>query len=186
MNTANQILLLQQLAQNKWIKLALYATIIAILALIVEILIWSAAKFENTTLHNDVAAERNRLYRQTQLQKLDTHLQNTLPLVESIETKYKSATSQSDVMRQLNGLVRSHQLRMHSQSIAAMEGETEASSFNTIELRVSGRYVDLRKMLSALSTVSAWVEVADIRIERTNASDVAAQIRLLLIKESSQ
>lgn len=186
MNGNNQFLLLQQLAQNGRMKIVLYALVIAVLALIVEVFIWSAAKFENTNLHDDVAAERNRLYRQAQLQKLDTHLQISMPLVESIEKKYKSATSQSDVMRQLNGLVRSHHLRMHSQSIAALAGEDNASSINSIELRVSGRYVDLRSMLGKLSTMNAWVEVADIRIERMNASDVGAQVRLLLIKESAQ
>lgn len=164
----------------------MYALTIAIAALIIEAIMWSSAKLENAKLHNKVAEVRNQIYREDQLQKLDSHLQKTLPIIETIENKLSSTTSQSDVMEQLSRLARSHTVRMRSQSITAMLSDDNFTSIKSIELRVSGSYTDIRKMLVSISAISAWLEIAEIRIERLNESDVGAQVKLLLIMEQAQ
>lgn len=184
MNTTYLVSLLHYLLRNARMKAVMYTLLVSIIVLVVQTFIWSLAKFKNLELHNDVVTQRKHLYTQTQLQKLNEHLQQSLPIIEAIERKYKSAPSQSDVMKQLGGLVREHHLRLHSQSASAMTNEDDNSSINSIELMVSGRYVDIRAMLSKLPAMNAWVEVSDIRFERVNQSHVGAQVRLLLIKES--
>lgn len=186
MSTTNLVTMLHYLSRNARMKAVMYMLLVSIIVLIVQTFIWANAKFINLELHNAVVVQRNHLYTQSQLQKLNEHLQQTLPIIEAIERKYKSSPGQSDVMKQLGGLIREHHLRLHSQSISAMGNESENSSINSIELMLSGRYVDIRALLGKLPTMNAWIEVSDIRIERANQSHVGAQVRLLLIKESGQ
>lgn len=186
MNSTRLAALLYYFSQNSRIKAAMYLLLVAIIVLVLETFIWSISKFNNTELHNDVLRQRNLLYKQEQMNELNTHLQQTLPFIESIEKKYQSAPGQSDVMKQLSRLVREHHLRMQSQTVTVVANENDNSSINSIELMVAGRYPDIRAMLGTLPTMSAWVEVADIRLEKVNKTQVGAKLRLLLIRESTR
>lgn len=178
--------LFRQLHRVKTIKATMYLLVVAILASVVEIGIWAAAKVENTQLRADIEAKHTAIYNHEQRTKLNAHLEKILPLIGAVEKKYQSSTSQSEVMRLVDGLMRRHSLRVTSQTFKHSD-ENGIASVGVIEMRVTGSYTDLRKMLGNLSKLPVWIEVADVHIEQAgDARGISGQIRLLAIKERAQ
>lgn len=179
--------LFRQAHRNKTIKATSYLLIVAILASVVEVGIWTFAKVENSQLIADIETKRAVIYNHDQLTKLNAHLEKALPLIDAVEKRYQSSTSQSEDMRLIDGLMRRHNLHVTSQTFQRSD-ENGIASVSVIEMRVTGSYTDLRRMLGNLSKLPAWIEVADVHIEQAGDTrgGISGQLRLLAIKERAQ
>lgn len=179
--------LFRQVHRNKTIKATLYLLVVAVLASVVEVGIWAFAKVENSQLRADIETKRAVFYNHEQLTKLNAHLEKTRPLIDAVEKKYKSNTSQSEIMRLIDGLMRRHNLRVTAQTFQRSD-ENGIASVSVIEMRVTGSYTDIRRMLGNLPELPAWIEVADVNIEQIGDArgGISGQIRLLAIKERAQ
>jgi len=187
MIAGNYITLFYYISKHKAIKIALYMLLVVMLALVVEAVIWAIAKIENTELKHEVKLDIERNYKQEQLNRLNLHLKTAIPLVDSLETKYKTGLSQSDVMKQIGDLAQQHHLRVLSQSFTRSEGDDTNSSASTIELRITGHYADLRRMMNKIPALPVWLEIAEVHLEQLkNKQDIGAQIRLVVLKEHNE
>lgn len=187
MTTNSYISMFIYMSRNRAIRVALTALIAVILALIVAISIWMAAKHENAVLQRELSAKREQIYKQEQLGKLGSYLDSTLPLIGIIEEKLKSNSTQSDIMRQIGEIARQNSLQVTSQVYERSKIEEAGATSSTIDLRLSGRYADIRKMLAKIPAMSAWIEIAGIRIERQEKerTNIDAHVRLIVLKEQS-
>lgn len=181
----NHIEILRSALRIKMLKATWLVFLAVTIAVILVAIIWLTARVENSELKHVLRDRVEQNHKQSQYLELRKHLERTIPFVDSIESKYKTRLSQPDIMMKLGELARRHDLRIVSQYYSRTTNDENITSATTIELRISGRYTDIRKMLSMLPTMPVWVEVSEIGLERQigTHSTVSAQIKLVVLTE---
>lgn len=162
------------------VRMGLLSVALGFALLGIGLMFWLPAHFKNTSLENDVQAQREVIARNEQNTKFSSLYARSKKTFHAINRKLNRKHSQSEHVKQLDKMLRNRRITVVNE---VYDSEKSSGGYTKLsqELSVQGDYADLRRFLVELDNLPSWTIVQDLRIEKLHSfgSKIKAVLKMV-------